>query len=158
MVTATLKSAQDRHWKLGPQHLPTRFGHTPPTRVTDRRCPVRDYPARTRTSRRAIPSGQKGSLHQNMVQTLRRKQKLAAERSSMGIGRERPMPCLPLRSDHPYSSSVVEKPSDLENQIGRLYFRSDPVKYCKNHNRVSALKNACQGCWRARLGMAITSR
>ena len=131
MVTATLKSAQDRHWKPGPHHLKARFGHTPPARVTDRRDPVRDYPARTRTSRRAIPSGQKGSLHQNMVQTLRRKQKLAAERSSMGIGRERPMPCLPLRSDHPCSSSVVKEPSDLENQIGRLYFRSDPVKYCK---------------------------
>jgi hypothetical protein len=41
------------------------------------------------------------------------------------------MPCLPLRSDHPCSSSVVKEPSDLENQIGRLYFRSDPVKYCK---------------------------
>ena len=69
-------------------------------------------------------------LHQNMVQTLRHKQKLAAERSSMDTRRERPMPCLPLRSDHPYSSSVVEKPSDLENQIGRMYFRSDPEKYC----------------------------
>ena len=70
-------------------------------------------------------------LHQNMVQTLRHKQKLAAERSSMATERERPMPCLPLRFDHPCSSSVVEKPSDLENQIGRMYFRSDPVKYCK---------------------------
>ena len=69
-----------------------------------------------------------------MVQTLRHKQKLAAERSSMDTGRERPMPCLPLRSDHPYSSSVVEKPSDLENQIGRMYFRSDPVKYCTKQN------------------------
>ena len=72
-----------------------------------------------------------------MVQTLRHKQKLAAERSSMGTKRERPMPCLPLRSDHPYSSSVVKRPSDLENQIGRMYFRSDPVKYCKKQTKQS---------------------
>jgi hypothetical protein len=49
----------------------------------------------------------------------------------MDTRRERPVPCLPLRSDHPYSSSVVKKSSDLENQIGRMYFRSDPVKYCR---------------------------
>ena len=54
----------------------------------------------------------------------------------MGVWRERPAPCLPLRSDHPGSSSVVEKPSDLENQIGRMYFRSDPVKYCKTYKIV----------------------
>ena len=141
MVTATLKSAQDRHWKLGPLHLKAPFGHTPPARVTDRRDPVRDYPARTRTSRGPSTLRAKigGPLHQNMVQTLRRKQKLAAERSSMGTRRERPAPCLPLRSDHPCSSSVVEEPSDLENQIGRLYFRSDPVKYCNTNICISTI-------------------
>ena len=80
--------------------------------------------------------GKNVPLHQNMVQTLRHKQKLAAERSSMDTRRERPVPCLPLRSDHPCSSSVVEKPSDLENQIGRMYFRSDPVKYCQRKHRM----------------------
>ena len=133
MVTATLKSAQDRHWNPGPHHNPARFGRAPPTRVTDRRDPVREDPARTRTSGVGIePTGPKMVvLHQNMVQALQRKYTLAVERSSMVTRRERPITCLPLRSDHRGSSSVVKEPSDLENQIGRLYFRSDPVKYCK---------------------------
>ena len=70
-------------------------------------------------------------LHQNMVQALQHKHMLAVERSSMDIGRERPMPFLPLRHDHHGSSSVVHRLSDLVNQIGRMYFRSDPVKYCQ---------------------------
>ena len=104
------------------------------------------------------PTGQKCSLHQNMVQTLRRKQKLAAERSSMGTRRERPEPCLPLRSDHPCSSSVVEEPSDLENQIGRLYFRSDPVKYCTTQNIISILLSARTHKVIVSFGMELTSR
>ena len=33
------------------------------------------------------------------------------------------------------SSSVVVRSSDLGNQIGRMYFRSDPVKYCQTQRK-----------------------
>ena len=123
-------------WASTPQH--TIRAHSPRSGYRQARpCP--GLPCEDSNLEEGHTLRAKGSLHQNMVQTLRRKQKLAAERSSMGIGRERPMPCLPLRSDHPCSSSVVKEPSDLENQIGRLYFRSDPVKYCNTECMVSII-------------------
>ena len=133
-MTVTFQSAQDRQWKLGLRQWTTPFGHIPPVRVKVRRNHIRDITLRGLEPRGGLTPRAK-ILHQNMVQTLRHKQKLEAERSSMSIERERPVPCLPLRSDHPCSSSVVEKPSDLENQIGRMYFRSDPVKYCTKQTK-----------------------
>jgi len=54
-------------------------------------------------------------------------------------------PCIPLRSDSFASSSMVKGPSWLENQNGRMYFRSDPVKYCSEGNtpRRKRCQNRC---------------
>jgi hypothetical protein len=92
-------------------------------------CP--GIPCEDSNLERAIPSGQKYYIRTwcRPSGTSRSSQR-NVHRWAPGASAQ--MPCLPLRSDHPYSSSVVEKPSDLENQIGRMYFRSDPVKYCKN--------------------------
>jgi hypothetical protein len=53
MATADSRSARDRHWNAGPSEPLAPFRHTPPTRVTDGRDPVRDELQRACTSARA---------------------------------------------------------------------------------------------------------